>query len=39
MRGVLAVPVLTISAVALIAALPATLRAVRTDPVVVLRSE
>jgi predicted permease len=37
--GALTLPVLTISTVALAAALPAILRAVRTDPVAILRSE
>ena len=37
--GVLALPVLSIFAVALLAALPAVIRAVRIDPVTMLRSE
>jgi predicted permease len=37
--GVLALPAAAISAVALVAALPAIVRAVRTDPVVMLRAE
>jgi putative ABC transport system permease protein len=37
--GALALPTGTILAVALLAALPATIRAVRIDPVTMLRSE
>jgi len=37
--GVVALPVLTVFAVALLAALPAVIRAVRIDPVTMLRSE
>ena len=37
--GVLALPAVTILAVALVAALPAVIQAVRIDPVTMLRSE
>lgn len=37
--GIVAIPTLTILVVALIAALPAVWRAVRIDPVTVLRAE